>query len=113
MTGSSIPIVVGRLRRNVAEAEGDVPTALLVRKGIIGLLGDDQAVADTAVDEGIRVLDAAGATVTPGSWTPTRTPLGSQHHRGSGLRRRDHPEGVQSALREEAARSGPEDWVRG
>jgi predicted amidohydrolase YtcJ len=113
-TGSSLAIVGAHLRRNVARAGEDEPTALLVRDGVIAELGDDQTIRAAAAESGIRVLDAAGATVTPGLFDSHTHPLWAVSiTAGVDLGGIVTAEGVRSALRQEAARVGPDGWVRG
>jgi hypothetical protein len=63
--GGSVAVVGARLRRNVTEPAADPPTALLVRDGVIELLGTDgevRAVADAAA---VRVIDVRGCHGDP------------------------------------------------
>ncbi|RGE23262.1 amidohydrolase [Leucobacter sp. wl10] len=63
-TGGDLALVGARLRTNTGEHHD--ATAILIRRGRIASIGDDDAVRAEASAAAIPVRDVSGATVTPG-----------------------------------------------
>ncbi len=112
--GASIAIVGAHLRRNVERSGGEEATALLIREGLIQALGNDEEIRNLAEADGIRVLDVAGATVTPGLFdSHTHPEWAASLTAGVDLGAVENLEELRDVLRSEADRVGSEGWVRG
>ena len=68
-TGGAVAIVGARMRRNTGSSDSPeaAATALLIEDGVITAIGTDEHIR-AAVDPGVPVIEAHGATLTPGLW---------------------------------------------
>ncbi|WP_280115760.1 amidohydrolase [Leucobacter insecticola] len=112
----SLAIVGAQLRRNLPEngAETASPaTALLITDGRIQAIGSDAEI-QAAAPHGTTIVDAQGATVTPGLWDSHAHPdSGAVWTRGIDLGGVDTPEELRRRLAAEHARLAPGAWLEG
>ena len=112
--GASVALTGTHLRHNNAGLAQDDATALLIRDGIITMLGSDAGILSAANGQRIRVIDVAGATVTPGLFdSHTHPEWAASITAGVDLGGIQTIDKLQAVLRKEASRSSEHGWVRG
>ncbi len=112
--GASVAITGAHLRHNNAGLAHEDATALLIRDGIITMLGSDAGILSAANGQRIRVIDVAGATVTPGLFdSHTHPEWAASITAGADLGGIQTIDKLQAVLRKEASRSSEHGWVRG
>lgn len=112
VTGGDLALTGARLRTNTA---GDADaTAILIRDGVIALLGSDLEIAAAAAEHGIPVRDLAWATVTPGLFdSHTHPHWASDLTSGIDLGGLGTVEEIRAAIAAEHARLPEGAWLRG
>ncbi|UOQ59858.1 amidohydrolase [Leucobacter rhizosphaerae] len=110
--GGDLALTGARLRTNTS---GDADaTAILIRDGVIALLGSDLEVAAAAAEHGIPVRDLSWATVTPGLFdSHTHPHWASDLTSGIDLGGLETVDEIRAAIAAEHVRLPEGEWVRG
>ncbi len=104
----SLALVNAKLRSNTSN---DDATALLIEDGVITQVGDD-ALIRASVPTGVEVIDAGGATVTPGLWDSHSHPdFGAFSTRGIDLGGVGTLAELREILGQASAELGPDEWL--
>lgn len=118
--GGSVALVGGRVIVDFSEylvprsEWPSCPSAILVERGLVTLVGSDDEVLARAGEVGARVVRLAGHTVTPGLFDSHSHPLwAARVTMGVDLGGCDSLEKLCARLRETAARLPAEAWLRG
>lgn len=109
--GGSVAVINAQLRRNIAA--DTTATALLIQDGAITAIGSDEQVR-SATPTGVTIVDAAGATVTPGLWDSHAHPdSGAASTRGVDLGGIGSITQLRGCLADQARRLAPGQWLEG
>lgn len=110
--GGDLALTGARLRTNTPD-DADA-TAILIKDGVIVLLGSDLEIAAAAAEHGIPVRDLAWATVTPGLFdSHTHPHWASDLTSGIDLGGLETVEEIRAAIAEEHAQLPEGAWLRG
>lgn len=109
--GGDLAIIRAQLRRNVPP--GPRATALLIQDGTITAIGSDDEIR-AASPIGVEIVDADGATVTPGLWDSHAHPdSGAVSTRGSDLGGVASIAALRQRLADQAQGLAPGAWLEG